>query len=1150
MNNRYVVPQKRLGVQELEVKPLLTTTNGKKLKLSAMVDSGCTHTCIDEELVKKKKIPTKKLERPITCRNSDGMIAGKKDITKFVKMDLNINGHNEQLDAVVTPLQSSDLFLGHDWLTNHNPEIDWKQGIIKFNRCPTSCSFPHTDISFEPRIRRLQSNEDTEEKEPDPTNPEDLPAYMKPFAHLFNKKNFDKLPERTEWDHEINFTENAPTEISSKVYSMTPLEREELDKFLDENLATNRIRPSKSPYAAPCFFVPKKDGSLRLCQDYRKLNDITIKDKTPLPLISEVLDQLKDAKVFNKLDIIWGYNNVRIREGDEWKAAFLTNRGLFEPTVMFFGMSNSPATFSRMMATIFREMIQEGSLANYMDDFIIPAKDDEELEARTIRFLKISEKHNLSFKRTKCEFNVSSTTVLGTVIGNGKATMEEEKVKAIRDWAVPTTVKQVESFLGFANFYRRFIKNFSTIAQPLNELKSKKGEKWYWNDEQQQAFEQIKQAIASEPVLALPKDKGQFRVEVDASNYGTGAVLSQEQENKWHPVAFMSKTLSEAERNYEIYDKELLAIIKALKLWRHYLLDAKEQFEIWTDHENLKYFREPQKLNARQARWYLMLQEYDFLLRHIPGKTNTKADILSRLIKPDTSNDNRGVEMFKEKMFIRRLEESTPIHDVTLLHNRRFEILADETVLEKIRKCERRETRVLEEMKKQPEKVWENKGIIYRQGRIYVPDNQEIRDFILHDHHNSPDARHPGTYRMLESVKRTFWWPTIKTDIRRYVRGCDMCQKNKTIRRPDHIPLNPLPIPDKPWEEISIDMIGPLPKSKEKDAIIVIVDRFSKMIHLVPTTTSLTSMDLAEIYKEEIWRHHGIPKRIISDRGPQFASKFMESLCKALGIERNLSTAYHPQTDGQTERMNQEIETYLRAFINYRQDDWTRWLPMAEFHYNDKTHAATGQTPFFLNYGLHPWKGNITVETTNPSATSLIGELEDVREEAKAAMETNNEMMRERGNNKHHKEPFAEGDKVWLETTNIHSNRPTRKLDHKRYGPFEILKQIGDRSYKLKLPDTWAIHNVFHTSLLTKVRDPEFDSQKKPTPPPPDIINEEEEYEVEEIRGHRRRGRGIQFLVHWKGYGNEDDSWIPQSSLENAEEALSEYRAKLPNGKL
>jgi hypothetical protein len=1129
-------------VQELGIKPSITTEKGDKLKISAVVDSGCTHTCINEKLVNQEGIPTRKLEKPITCRNSDGTISGNKSITRFVKMALNINGHKEKLDAVVTPLQSSDLFLGHDWLINHNPEIDWKRGQIKFNRCPDSCSFPHNDIYFEPQLRRLQTTDDCpEEKEPDPTNPEDLPQYIRKFSHLFNKKNFDKLPQRTQWDHEINLLNNAPNEISSKVYGMTPKEREELDKFLNENLATKRIRPSKSPYAAPCFFVPKKDGSLRLCQDYRRLNEVTIKDKTPLPLISEILDQLKDATIFNKLDIIWGYNNVRIREGDEWKAAFLTNRGLFEPTVMYFGMSNSPATFSRMMTTIFRDMLQDGSLANYMDDFIIPATNEEELAERTIRFLTIADKHNLSFKRTKCEFNVPQTTVLGTVIGNGKAMMEKDKVKAIAEWPIPTTVKQVESFLGFANFYRRFIQNFSIIATPLNELKSKKGENWHWNEEQQQAFERIKRAITSEPVLALPKDTGQFRVEVDASNYGTGAVLSQEQNGKWHPIAFMSKTLSEAERNYEIYDKELLAVVKALKTWRQYLLDAKERFEIWTDHENLKYFREPQKLNARQARWYLMLQEYDFLLRHIPGKTNTKADILSRLVKPDMSNDNTGVEMFKDKMFIRQLVEITPVYYNTILHNRRFEIEADKTLLDKIKSNDQRETRVIEEMKKFPDKIWENDGIIYRQGRIYIPNSQEIRDLILHDHHYSPDAGHPGTYRMLESLKRTFWWPTIKTDVRRYVKGCDMCQKNKAIRRPDHITLNPLPIPDKPWTEISIDMIGPLPKSQEKDAIIVIVDRFSKMIHLIPTTTSLSSSDLAEMYKQEIWRLHGIPHRIISDRGPQFASRFMESLCKALGIQRNLSTAYHPQTDGQTERINQEVETYLRAFINYRQDDWTKWLPMAEFHYNDKTHAATGQTPFMLNYGLHPWKGDITVDTTNPSVTSFLKNLEDVRLEAKASMEANNDMMRNRNSDKQRKPDFLSGDKVWLEATNIHSNRPTRKLDHKRYGPFEIIKPIGDRSYQIKLPETWAIHDVFHSSLLTKFNEPEFDSQKKPTPPPPDIINEEEEYEVEEIRGHRKKGRGFQYLVHWKGYGSEDDTWLPRSALTNSADILKEY---------
>ena len=234
---------------------------------------------------------------------------------------------------------------------------------------------------------------------------------------------------------------------------MTPLEKIELNKFLDENLASKRIRPSKSPYSAPCFFVPKKDGSLRLCQDYRKLNSHSIKDKTPLPLISEVLDQLKDAKFFNKLDIIWGYNNVRIKEGDEWKAAFLTNRGLFEPMVMFFGMSNSPATFSRMMATIFREMIQEGTLVNYMDDFAIPGSTQKELEQRTIRFLEIADKHNLYFKRSKCEFDAKEISILRTVIGGGKAKMEEEKINAVKNWKTPTTVKQVESFLGFANFY-------------------------------------------------------------------------------------------------------------------------------------------------------------------------------------------------------------------------------------------------------------------------------------------------------------------------------------------------------------------------------------------------------------------------------------------------------------------------------------------------------------------------------------------------------------------------------------------------------------------------------------------------------------------------------------------------------------------------
>jgi hypothetical protein len=257
--------------------------------------------------------------------------------------------------------------------------------------------------------------------------------------------------------------------------------------------------------------------------------------------------------------------------------------------------------------------------------------------------------------------------------------------------------------------------------------------------------------------------------------------------------------------------------------------------------------------------------------------------------------------MFKDRMFICQLSELPSSLETTLLYNRSLEISGDISLLEQIKSEKNRESRVTQEMIKQPKVIWEKDNVIYRNNKIYVLKNKEIRDDILHNHHDSPDVRHPGIHRMLELIKRTYWWPTIKTDIQNYVKGCSACQKNKIIRQPGHVSLSPLPIPEQPWQEISIDMIGPLPKSDKYDSILVIVDRFSKMIHLIPTTTSLSSTGLAEIYKKEVWRIHGIPRRIISDRGPQFASKFMKELCNALGIERNLSMAYHPQTDGQTE---------------------------------------------------------------------------------------------------------------------------------------------------------------------------------------------------------------------------------------------------------
>ena len=315
----------------------------------------------------------------------------------------------------------------------------------------------HEDITF--NTKRTKTMETTEQnngeigKEPDKTNPEDLPEYIQPFIHLFNKKKFEKLPERHEWDHKINLTEEAPKELNTKAYTMTLKEEEALNQWLDKQLKAGLIVESKSKYAVPYFYILKKDSLLQLVQDYRKLNRVTIKDKMPLPLIGEVINKLKEARYFNKLDLIWGYNNVQIKEEDKWKAAFLTNKELFEPQVMYFGLCNSPGTFQRMMNDIFQELLHKGVLANYIDNFVIPAKTIEELEERIIRFLKIVEKYNLCFKRSKCNFNMEEIPILGVIVGKGQIKMEQEKIKIVKEWKTLTKVKDVESFLGFANFY-------------------------------------------------------------------------------------------------------------------------------------------------------------------------------------------------------------------------------------------------------------------------------------------------------------------------------------------------------------------------------------------------------------------------------------------------------------------------------------------------------------------------------------------------------------------------------------------------------------------------------------------------------------------------------------------------------------------------
>jgi len=381
---------------------------------------------------------------------------------------------------------------------------------------------------------------------------------------------------------------------------------------------------------------------------------MTVKNKYPLPLISELVSQLCGARYFTKLDVRWGFNNIRIKPRDEWKAAFWTNRGLFEPLVMFFGMTNSPAIFQTMMNDIFRDLIAEGIMVVYLDNILIFTRTEEEHAKAIRRVLQVLQEHKLFLHPEKCEFWKERIEYLGLVISENEVSMDPVKVAGVREWPTPENKTDVQAFLGFINFYRRFIWDFSAKARPLFDL-IRSEQVWMWSGKEQMAFKDLKTAVTTAPVLVSPQDSEPFQVEADSSDFATGAVLSQQSttDGKWHPVAFYSKSLSSIERNYKIHDKEMLAIIRVLEEWRHFLKGVTHLVEIWTDHKNLEYFMTAKKLNCRQAHWSLHLAQFDFLLHHCPGHTMGKPDALSR--RADHGNgasDNENIVLLRPEFLV------------------------------------------------------------------------------------------------------------------------------------------------------------------------------------------------------------------------------------------------------------------------------------------------------------------------------------------------------------------------------------------------------------------------------------------------------------------------------------------------------------------
>ena len=430
---------------------------------------------------------------------------------------------------------------------------------------------------------------------------------------MLGKAESERMLVQKPWDHAIELKESFVPR-KGKVYSLSRDEREEVQVFVEDQLRKGYIWPSKSPQMSPVHFVAKKDGKRRIVQDYQHINEGTIKNVYPLPLISDILDVVGMKKVFTKLDLHWGYNNVRIKEGNKWKAVFTTHIGSYELTVMYFSLTNSPATFQTMMNNLFRDMVNQGSTATFIDDIIIATDMEERHDEIVEEVLWRLEENDLFVKPEKCRWKVREVEFLGVVIRPGGVRIQKEKVGGVLSWLTPRSAKDIQKFMGLTNYYRRFIQDFSKVAKPLNMLVGK-DRKWEWRTEQQGAFKELKRRFTMEPVLAVPDRDQEMRVEADASDYATEGMLSVKGvDRKWRPVAFISKLLSPPERNYEIHDKEMLVVIQCLEDWRHYLEGTKKEFGIWTDHKNLQYFMSSQKLNHRQARWALYLSRFNFVL--------------------------------------------------------------------------------------------------------------------------------------------------------------------------------------------------------------------------------------------------------------------------------------------------------------------------------------------------------------------------------------------------------------------------------------------------------------------------------------------------------------------------------------------------------
>ena len=1107
--------------------------NGRSVVV--MVDTGASHCFIHPKAAKKLGLKIAGDGGQMKAVNSKAIPI--KGIVKDTQ--LKMGAWEGLVNFTAVKMDDFDVVLGMKFIREHRAvPIPWanallmlgdKPCVIQGRSPPTSLGERQTKLSAMQLKRGVRKGEPTflcaplgcsplaERKE---ALPPAIEAVLEEFRDVMPAELPKGLPPRRAVDHQIELLPGTKPPARAP-YRMAPPELAELRKQLTEMIEAGQIRPSKSPFGAPVLFQKKHDGSLRMCVDFRALNKITVRNRYPLPLIADLFDQLSGAKYFSKLDLRSGYYQVRITEGDEYKTTCVTRYGAFEFLVMPFGLTNAPATFSTLMNQVFQGYIDKFVVV-YLDDILVYSSNlREHCEHLRIVF-QLLRKNQLYVKPEKCSFAQRSIKFLGHILEKGSIRMDEEKVKAIAEWKAPTNVSQLRSFLGLTNYYRRFVGGYSARAAPLTDL-LKKNIKWDWTEPCQRAFEDLKQAMMEDPVLALPDLTLPFEVQTDASNVALGGVLLQE----GHPVAYESRKLGDVEQRYTAQEKEMLAVIHCLRVWRHYLLGAK--FVVKTDNTGVSHFFTQPKLTAKQARWQEFLAEFDFSFEYRTGATNRVADALSR--RADLA-----------AMFLANLTSSQVGTDVKeTIRNH----LARDPVSQNLMKLAKEgKTR----------QFWVEDGLLAtKRGRLFVPKAGGLRRMLLRECHDTLWAGHQGWQRTLALLKRGYYWPQMTDDAQEYVKTCLICQQDKVERSKPAGLLEPLPVPTRPWESISMDFITNLPLTTDCGSILVIVDRFSKYATFIAAPKYCSAEITASLFFKYVVKYWGIPRNIVSDRDSRFTGAFWAELFKILGSSLSYSSAYHPETDGQTERFNGMLEEYLRHFVSATQKNWPQLLDVAQLCFNCQKSTSTNRSPFELVTGqqpILPYSLDAPYTGKSPRAFNFTKEYKQNLEVARAYLEKAAKRMKRWADKGRRPLSFQEGDLVLIKFS-PEQFKGLRQKDSRlirRYeGPFKVLKRIGRAAYKIQLPETIKCHPVLHVSRLKPFHEDSAEpTRSKPTrailslQPQKKVLKEVEQVLADRVVRKRNRLRR-EYLVKWKNLGDEEISWEAEDDLDAFRQKIEEF---------